>query len=154
MQFLMQSPCPMRCVSKEACYSKSESGVNPQPWCSHDDKRHRYSKSESGVNPQPMHHYVGKNLVTTLSRACHHLSEKDGFFWMLRREIGKKRSVYWTYIDCFLAGFAAQHMGKAAFEQRMIRPSPQSLKNAPSRAGYVEVFFSVRFFLSSLLVFC
>jgi hypothetical protein len=55
-------------------------------------------------------------------RACHHLSEKDGFFWMLRRETGKKRSIYRTYIDCFLAGSAAQHTGKDAFEQMMTRP--------------------------------
>ncbi len=41
---------------------------------------------------------------------------------MLRREIGKKQSIDWTDIDCFLAGFAAQHMGKAAFEQMMTGP--------------------------------
>jgi hypothetical protein len=42
---------------------------------------------------------------------------------MLKRETGKKWSIYWTYIDCFLAGFAAQHTGKAAFEQMMTRPN-------------------------------
>ena len=41
---------------------------------------------------------------------------------MLRRETVKKRSIYWTYIDRFLTEFAAQHTGKAAFEQMMIRP--------------------------------
>jgi hypothetical protein len=28
-----------------------------------------------------------------------------------------------VWYDCFLAGRAAQHMGKAAFEQMMTRPS-------------------------------
>ena len=42
---------------------------------------------------------------------------------MLRRETGKKRSIYWPYIDCFLAEFTVQHMGKAAFEQMMTRPN-------------------------------
>ena len=46
---------------------------------------------------------------------------------MLRRETGKKRSIYWPYIDCFLAEFTAQHTGKAAFEQIMTRPSPLSV---------------------------
>ncbi len=60
------------------------------------------------------------------SRACHRLSEKDGFFWMLGRETGKKPLIDWTYSDCFFAGFAEQHTEKAALEHMTTRPNYNS----------------------------
>ena len=69
---------------------------------------------------------------------------------MLRRETGKKRSVYWTYIDCFLAGFTAQHTGKAAFEQMMTRP----ILTLFFRANLFRVLFSNETLLKADLGLC
>ena len=44
-----QCPCS---YSFNKSYSKSESGVNPQQKACSDKKHTHYSKSESGVNPQ------------------------------------------------------------------------------------------------------